>query len=71
MALTDRCFTASARQDVLTELPMEERHAKLQETYESLLDGEYGELVGVDVEPFLDGPDGGDMGPNGVKRQRL
>ena len=28
---------------------------KLQETFESLLEGEYGELVGVDVEPLLSG----------------
>lgn len=30
---------------------------KLQETFESLLEGEYGELVGVDVEPLLNGPE--------------
>ncbi|PWN25918.1 acyl-CoA N-acyltransferase [Jaminaea rosea] len=56
--------------DVLTDLPLSERHQKLQETYENLLEAEYGELVGVDVEPFLDGPDSSSsdgMG-NGVKR---
>lgn len=60
----------SPSQDVLTDLPLSERHQKLQETYENLLEAEYGELAGVDVEPFLDGPDSSNsdgMG-NGVKR---
>ncbi|KAN0064866.1 histone acetyltransferase 1 [Thecaphora frezii] len=38
--------------DILTQLPKHERLVKLQETYESVID-EYGELVGVDIEPIL------------------
>ncbi|CAO1626685.1 unnamed protein product [Sympodiomycopsis kandeliae] len=39
--------------DVLTQLELAERQTKLQETFENLLDGEYGDLVGIDVEPLL------------------
>ncbi|CAO1620456.1 unnamed protein product [Parajaminaea phylloscopi] len=44
--------------DVLTQLPIEERREKLHLTYQGLLQQEYGDLVGVDVTPFLPGPDG-------------
>lgn len=44
--------------DLLTQLPIEERREKLHLTYQGLLEQEYGDLVGVDVEPFLPGPDG-------------
>ena len=39
--------------DILTQLAKEERVQKLQETFESVLD-EYADIVGVDVDPFLD-----------------
>lgn len=43
---------------MLTQLELADRHVKLQETFENLLEGEYGESVGVDVEPFLDDAEG-------------
>lgn len=59
-AITLAAISYVPSQDILTQLTLQERHSKLQETYESLLEGEYGDLVGVDVEPFLDGPGGED-----------
>lgn len=41
--------------DVLQQMPPNERVAKLQETYESVMD-EYGVLTGVDVDPIIDAP---------------
>lgn len=53
--------------DVLTQLELEERKVKLQETYENLIEGEYGELVGVGTEEILD--DGGVGQANGKRRR--
>ena len=39
--------------DVLNELPRHEKVAKLQETFESVLD-EYSTLTGVDVDPIIE-----------------
>lgn len=68
--------------DVLTQLPIEERREKLHFTYQGLLQQEYADLIGVDVNPFLPDPDGVllDMGEGGedhdeivgsFKRQRV
>ena len=51
--------------DVLIQMEPDERKRKLQETYENLLEHDYAELIGVDVDPFLPadrtaGPDGSD-----------
>ncbi|PWN51996.1 histone acetyltransferase type B [Violaceomyces palustris] len=47
--------------DILTQLKKSERVVKLQETFESVVD-EYGELVGVDVEPLLEAAEMGNSG---------
>lgn len=48
--------------DILIQLEKQQQRAKLQETFEGVVE-EYGDMVGVDIEPILEaGPSGGAFG---------